>query len=43
MLSVATGCCDIRNKTQEHLGVSNALNLPKPEGTDVKWKQGMRI
>jgi hypothetical protein len=42
MFTVVIDCCEIRNKTQAQLGVSNELKLPKPEGTDVKWRQGIR-
>jgi len=33
----------MRNETEEQFGVSNVLKLPKPEGTDVKWRHGKRV
>jgi len=42
LFTVVTGCCEMRNETEEQFGVSDVLKLPKPEGTDVRWRDGMK-
>jgi hypothetical protein len=45
MFSAMMDCSNIRNKTEEQVGVSNVLKLAEGEETDVKWGggQGERI
>jgi len=43
MFTAVIDCYKIRNKTQEQLGISNALKLAEREGTGVKWGQGKRV